>query len=99
MTPILLTLPFPILVLAVISDRIAEKRMTRLFRLSAWILAVWGEIPLLVWVHRSVVDESAALYVAYFGALVFLYLQYWVAQSIVGRIVRRLNRQTPPANA
>ena len=70
--------------------------MARLFRITAWILAVWGEIPLLVWVHRSVVDESAALYVAYFGALVLLYIQYWVAQIIAGWVSGRLRRQQGP---
>ena len=95
MTALFLILPFPILIMAALSNRVPEKRMARLFRLTAWILAVWGEIPLLVWVHRSVVDESAALYLAYFGALVFLYFQYWVAQLIVGWGIKRLSRPTP----
>lgn len=70
--------------------------MGRLYRTIAWILAVCGEIPILVWVHRSVVDESAALYLAYMGALVFLYFQYWVAQLLVEQVLRRIKHSPQP---
>ena len=75
MTALLILTPFPILAMVVLTDHFARRKTGRILSKLAFTLAVCAEIPMMVWVHRSVADESLALYIAYGGAILTVYAE------------------------
>ncbi len=93
MTALLILTPFPILAMVVLTDHFARRKTGRILSKLAFTLAVCAEIPMMVWVHRSVADESLALYIAYGGAILTVYAEYWLTQVFIDWVLRRFNRQ------
>ena len=91
MTALLFLAPFPILMLVALTDHFAKRKGAWILSKLTFTLAVSAEVPMMVWVHRSVADESLALYVAYGGAILAVYAEYWLAQVIIERVLKRFS--------
>jgi len=95
-TALLLLAQLPILMLVVLTDRAAKRKEDQVLSKIAFTLAVCAEIPMIVWVHRTVVDESLALYIAYGGAILATYAEYWTVQVVIERVLKRLGNDLRP---
>ena len=93
MTALLFLVPLPILMLVVLADHFAKRKGAWILSKLAFTLAVCAEVPMMVWVYRSVADESLALYIAYGGAILTVYAEYWLTQVFIDWVLRRFNRQ------
>lgn len=96
MTALLLLAPLPILMLVVLTDRAAKRKGGQVLSKIAFTLAVSAEIPMMVWVHRTVADESLALYIAYGGAILATYAEYLTAQVVIERMLKRFRNDLRP---
>jgi hypothetical protein len=92
-TLVLVLVPVPILLVVAVCDYFADGKRYKLFATVGQILAFAAEVPVLVWVHRSVKDEALALWVFYGLVLVLLWVEYFLARLVVFRIIPRLKKQ------
>lgn len=96
MTAFLPLAPLPILMLVVLTDHAAKRKGGQILSKVAFTLAVCAEIPMMVWVHRTVVDESLALYIAYGGTILATFAEYWIVQVVIERVLKKLGNDLRP---
>ena len=91
-TPLLLVISIPLLFIVAVVEYYAMVKWETTLGMLAQIIAFAAEVPLLVWIHRSVKDERVALWVAYFLILAFLWGEYALVRFITFRILKRVGR-------